>query len=69
MNRPSAITPHEKRLPKSGNAALVAGAVVQVVLGVEFLLTELSKLVDRHYLADFSALVSTGSGAHDGQKT
>ncbi len=24
MNRPSAITPHEKRLPESGNVALVA---------------------------------------------
>jgi hypothetical protein len=56
MNRPSAITPHEKRLPKSGNTARVAGAVVQVVLGVEFFLTGLSKVVDRRYLADFSAL-------------
>jgi hypothetical protein len=54
MNRPSAITPHERRLPKSGNAALVAGAVVRVVLGVEFLFTGLSK-VDRRYLADFGA--------------
>ncbi len=69
MNRPSAITAHEKRLPKSGNAALVAGAVVQVVLGVEFFLTGLSKVVDRRYLADFSAFVSAGSGAHHGRKT
>ncbi len=64
MNRPSAIMPPEKRLPKSGNSALVAGAVVQVVLGVEFLLTGLSKGVNRRYLADFSAFVSAGSGAH-----
>ncbi len=66
MNRPSAITPHERRLPKSGNAALVAGAAVQVVLGVEFLLTGLSKVVNWRYLADFSAFVSAGSGAHYG---
>ena len=43
--------------------------MVQVVLGVKFLLTGLSKVVDRRYLADFSAFVSAGSGAHQGRKT
>ena len=47
-----------RRLPRSGNAALAAGALIQGVLGIEFLLAGLSKAADSHYLANFKAFVA-----------
>jgi len=55
-----------RRLPRSGNAALAAGALIQGVLGIEFLLAGLSKAADPHYLANFKAFVATSPGAHRG---
>lgn len=60
------IKVHEKRLPKSGNAALAAGALIQAILGIEYLLTGLSKLVDAHYLNDFRAFMRSSPGSHRG---
>jgi hypothetical protein len=54
------------RLPKSGNTALAAGALIQAVLGIEFLLTGLSKAADSNYVANFKAFVATSPGAHRG---
>ena len=54
------------RLPKSGNAALAAGALIQAVLGIEFVLTGLSKAADPHYVANFKAFVAVSPGAHRG---
>jgi len=52
VNRPSIFA---TRLPRSGNAALGASAVIQAVLGIEFVLSSLNKLADAHYLSDFAA--------------
>lgn len=51
------------RLPRSGNAALWAGALIQGVLGIEFVLTGLSKFADLQYEAQFRGFVA---GAHGG---
>ncbi len=56
----------ERRLPRSGNAALAAGALIQAVLGVEFVLTGLSKVVDPHYLVNFRAFIEASPGSHRG---
>src|SRR5229473_2126789 len=40
-----------RRLPRSGSAALAAAALVQAVLGIEFVLTGLSKVADSGYVA------------------
>lgn len=55
-----------ERLPRSGNAALWAGALIQGVLGVEFVLTGLSKFADGQYQAQFRSFVSGNPGAHHG---
>ncbi len=54
------------RLPQSGNVALAAGALIQAVLGFEFLLSGLNKLTDRNYLADYAAFVRSSPGTHAG---
>lgn len=59
-------TASDRRLPKSGNAALVAGALIQAVLGIEFLLTGLSKVADIHYQTHFRSFVMASPGAHQG---
>ncbi|TMF56244.1 MAG: hypothetical protein E6I22_06170 [Chloroflexi bacterium] len=45
---------------------MAAGALIQGVLGIEFLLAGLSKAADSHYLANFKAFVATSPGAHRG---
>lgn len=50
------------RLPRSGNAALAAGACIQAVLGLEFVLAGLSKAIDPDFTTQFTQFVS-GSGA------
>jgi hypothetical protein len=55
-----------RRLPNSGSAALAAGALIQALIGLEFLLTGLSKAVDTHYEANFAAFVSGSPGSHRG---
>jgi hypothetical protein len=62
-NRPSILS---SRLPLSGNTALWASALIQAVLGVEFVLSSLNKLADPHYVSDFSAFVRSTPGAISG---
>ena len=53
------------RLPLSGNAALAAGALVQMALGIEFALAGLSKLLDPDFATQFEQFVA-GSPASRG---
>ncbi len=55
-----------RRLPRSGSAALAAAALVQAVLGIEFVLTGLSKVADSRYVAHFRAFITASPGAHRG---
>jgi hypothetical protein len=52
------------RLPRSGNAALAAGALIQAALGIEFVLAGLSKIVDANFTAQFKTFVENSPGAH-----
>jgi hypothetical protein len=54
------------RLPRSGNAALAAGAVIQAALGVEFLLAGLSKYADAEFTTQFKGFVEGSPGAKHG---
>src|SRR5262252_3235040 len=54
------------RLPRSGNAALASGAVIQALLGAEFVLAGLSKAIDPDFVTQFRTFVSTSPGARDG---
>ena len=54
------------RLPRSGNAALASGAVIQALLGAEFVLAGLSKAIDPDFVTQFRAFVSSGPGARGG---
>src|ERR1700704_2564915 len=51
------------RLPRSGNAALAAGALIQAALGVEFLLAGLSKFADADFTTQFKGFVEASPGA------
>jgi hypothetical protein len=55
-----------RRLPRSGNTALAAGALIQAVIGLEFLLTGLSKAADARYEANFTAFLSGSPGSQRG---
>jgi hypothetical protein len=59
-------TSTRRRLPLSGNAALAASAVIQAALGIEFVLSGLSKLADASYGANFKAFVQASPGSHHG---
>jgi hypothetical protein len=54
------------RLPRSGNAALIAGALIQAALGFEFVLAGLSKLVNPNFSAQFKSFVEASPGAKNG---
>jgi hypothetical protein len=54
------------RLPKSGNAALAAGAVVQAALGLEFLFAGLSKAASPTYAQQFRGFVQSSPGSLNG---
>ena len=54
------------RLPRSGNAALAAGALIQAALGTEFILAGLSKIVDANFVAQFNTYVENSPGAKAG---
>jgi hypothetical protein len=56
----------ETRLPRSGHAALAAGALIQAALGVEFLLAGLGKVVAPDYTQQFRDFVQGSAGANDG---
>src|SRR5712691_8551419 len=55
-----------RRLPRSGSAALAAAALVQAVLGIEFVLTGLSKVADSGYVAHFGTFIAASPGSHRG---
>jgi hypothetical protein len=54
------------RLPRSGNAALASGAVIQAALGTEFVLAGLNKAVDPDYALQFRTFVQGSPGATSG---
>ena len=54
------------RLPRSGNAALAAGALIQAALGAEFLLAGLSKFADPEFTTQFKGFVEGSPGAQSG---
>ena len=62
------MSPHraDQRLPQSGNVALAAGASIQAALGVEFVLSGLSKLSDRDFAAHFRTFLQVSPGAQHG---
>jgi hypothetical protein len=56
------VTTTRRRVPLSGSSALAAGALVQAILGVEFVLAGLNKLTDPRYLAHFRDFVASSAG-------
>jgi hypothetical protein len=56
----------EPRLPRSGNAALAAGALIQAALGAEFVLAGLGKVVAPDYTQQFRDFVQGSAGASSG---
>ena len=59
-------TPAETRLPRSGNAALAAGALIQAALGAVFVLAGLGKVVAPNYTEQFRDFVQGSVGASSG---
>jgi hypothetical protein len=59
-------SPSVARLPRSGNAALAAGAVVQAAIGAEFVLAGVNKAVDANYAVQFKSFVQGGPGSTSG---
>ena len=55
-----------ERLPRSGNTALASAALIQAVIGVEFLLAGLNKVIDPDYLTHFRGYVGASPGATSG---
>src|SRR5687768_6205946 len=66
MNRIRATTRLPKRLPKSGNAALAAGALIQAALGTVFVFAGLAKVGAPNYTQQFRDFVQGSAGANDG---
>ena len=56
----------EPRLPRSGNAALAAGALIQAALGAVFVIAGLSKVVAPNYTQQFREFVRASAGASSG---
>ncbi|MCA1645668.1 MAG: hypothetical protein LC797_09460 [Chloroflexi bacterium] len=54
------------RLPRSGNAALAAGAIVQAALGLQFLFAGLSKALNPNYTQQFSGYLQGMPGSTSG---
>jgi hypothetical protein len=54
------------RVPRSGNAALAAGALIQAALGLEFLFAGLNKAVNPNYVQQFSGYVQGMPGSTSG---
>ena len=57
---------HTRRIPASGNAALVASALIQAALGVEFFLSGLNKFADQNFVRNFRLYVDASPGTHTG---
>jgi hypothetical protein len=56
----------EPRLPRSGNAALAAGALIQGSVGAVFMLAGLTKVIAPNYTEQFRAFVEGSAGARSG---
>jgi len=56
----------QTRLPRSGNVALAAGALIQTALGAEFVLAGLTKVVAPDYTQQFRDFVQDSAGATRG---
>jgi hypothetical protein len=56
----------ETQLPRSGHAALAAGALIQAALGAEFLLAGLGKVVAPDFPRQFRDFEQGSAGANDG---
>ncbi len=54
------------RLPRSGNAALASVALIQAVVGAEFVLAGLNKALDPDYATQFRGFVQGSPGATSG---
>jgi hypothetical protein len=55
-----------RRVPASGNAALVASALIQAALGVEFFLSGLNKFADPNFVRNFRLYVDASPGTQTG---
>src|SRR2546423_5429608 len=55
-----------RRVPRSGSAALAAGALVQAMLGGEFVLGGLNKLADPRYVPHFRDFMVSSVGLAGG---
>src|SRR5437764_12581107 len=65
ITRP-AQTARIRRLPASGNTALVASALIQAALGIEFLLSGLNKFADPNFVRNFTLFVNGSPGTRTG---
>ena len=54
------------RLPRSGNAALASAALIQAVLGVEFVLAGINKVLDPDFTTQFRGFVGGSAAANSG---
>jgi hypothetical protein len=54
------------RLPKSGNTALAAGALIQAALGIEFVIAGFNKAVNPNYTEQFRGIVQNSPGSTSG---
>jgi hypothetical protein len=61
-----AIVQHSARIPRSGNAALAAGALIQAAIGCEFVLAGLNKAVNPDYVQQFRGFVQGSPGSTSG---
>ncbi len=57
---------HPPRLPASGHTALATSALIQAVLGIEFLLSGLNKFADPRFDQNFEAFVRASPGSQRG---
>jgi hypothetical protein len=55
-----------ERLPRSGNTALAAGALMQAALGLEYLLAGVNKVLDPDFALQFDRFVEASPGARAG---
>jgi len=56
----------DTRLPRSGNVALAAGALIQAALGIEFVFAGLAKLTAPEYTQQFRDFIQYSAGATSG---
>jgi hypothetical protein len=54
------------RLPRSGNAALASGALIQAALGTEFVIAGINKAVNPDYIQQFRGIVGNSPATTSG---